>query len=139
MADMVYHIISIQKSFLSKYFLYYTFPPKMHEMVLMLFLVFHASFKFKKILLCYLIQVGDFGLKHLTLLFLNILKSSAHPFSAKASKCNFCVLNLNPKISNLAWHYPTSSSPYTSHLSNLTHGTAWDLHAPNSNLNLRNT
>jgi hypothetical protein len=106
MADMDYHIISIQKSFLSKYFLYYTFSPKMHEMVLMLFLVFHASLKFKKILLCYLIQVGDFGLKHLTLLFLHISKSSAHPFSAKATKCNFLCGELKSKNLKLGMALP---------------------------------
>jgi hypothetical protein len=133
-ADMIDHIISIQKYIFIKLSYIY-----MHEMVHMPFLAFLAYFKFEKILLCYLMQVGGFGIKNPTLLFLNISKSSAHPFSAKASMQFFCVVNLNPKISKLAWHYPTSSSPYTSHLYNLTHGIASDLYAPKSNLNLSKT
>jgi hypothetical protein len=108
MADMVYHIIFIQKSFLIKLSSLLSFLfPKMHEMVLMLFLIFHASFQFEKILLCYHTSRRFWTQTPDLVIFLNISKSSAHPFSAKASKCKFFFCGeLKSKISNLAWHYP---------------------------------
>jgi hypothetical protein len=54
-------------------------------------------FNFEKILLCYLIQVGDFGLKTLPWYF-QAFQNLVHIFfSAKASNCKFLVVNLNRK------------------------------------------
>jgi hypothetical protein len=98
-------------------------------------------FNFEKILLCYLIQVGDFGLKTLPWYF-QAFQNLVHIFFGQSFKLQ--IFGGEPKskkknILKLGKALPNVIAPYASHLSNLTHGISWYLYASNSISKLRNT